>query len=302
MAYIGNKPGSYSQIETAETRERLVSGAGQTVFVTQGYEVSNLKVFLNGVLLDEGDYTAIDGTNITLASAANLNDKLTYISERTWTPSAALLGVAVPVSSVTGSAKLPKGTSAQRDGSPGEGYIRYNTENVKYEGYKPSFGWVNFYDSTSQSFVLNGSVSGATTLVAQATASGTITFPAETGTVLTTATAIAAKTNTVQTWTAEQKTNELTDNDGVFDLAAGYNDFKCTPTGAITLTFNNIPATPVVQKGSLILVNSGQAVSLHANTKASSTFLSKVSAAGTYWISYRSSNGVVYVSTSEGLV
>ena len=35
----------------------------------------------------------------------------------------------------TGSSALPSGTTAQRDGSPAAGYIRFNSDNVKFEGY-----------------------------------------------------------------------------------------------------------------------------------------------------------------------
>jgi hypothetical protein len=37
--------------------------------------------------------------------------------------------------SVTGSAALPAGTEAQRDGSPGAGYLRFNTDTDSFEGY-----------------------------------------------------------------------------------------------------------------------------------------------------------------------
>lgn len=37
--------------------------------------------------------------------------------------------------SSTGSSQLPSGTTAQRDGTPAAGYIRFNSDNVKFEGY-----------------------------------------------------------------------------------------------------------------------------------------------------------------------
>lgn len=40
--------------------------------------------------------------------------------------------------SSTGSAILPTGTTAQRDGSPAAGYFRYNTSNAAFEGYNGS--------------------------------------------------------------------------------------------------------------------------------------------------------------------
>lgn len=41
----------------------------------------------------------------------------------------------VPRTATTGSAKLPVGTDAQRDGSPQTGYFRYNTDQTSFEGY-----------------------------------------------------------------------------------------------------------------------------------------------------------------------
>jgi len=41
----------------------------------------------------------------------------------------------VTETSATGSAILPSGTDAQRDGTPSAGYIRFNTTNVSFEGY-----------------------------------------------------------------------------------------------------------------------------------------------------------------------
>lgn len=109
-----------------------------------------------------------------------------------------------------------------------------------------------------------------------------------------------AGTNLVQTWTI-QRTNEVTDNDGSFDLNAGQ-DFKCTPTAGFTLTFTNIPATPLVQHGTIILVNpSAYAVAAHANVRIGASLLATLSAAGTYQLSYRTSNGIAYVTGSGAL-
>lgn len=41
----------------------------------------------------------------------------------------------VAKTSLNGSAILPSGTTAQRDGSPSAGYIRFNSEEGKFEGY-----------------------------------------------------------------------------------------------------------------------------------------------------------------------
>jgi hypothetical protein len=46
----------------------------------------------------------------------------------------------VPRTSTTGSAKLPVGTSAQRDGTPAAGMIRYNSDLSSFEGYGSAWG------------------------------------------------------------------------------------------------------------------------------------------------------------------
>jgi len=62
-----------------------------------------------------------------------------------------------------------------------------------------------------------------------------------------------AKTDTEQSWTASQRLPFVTDNDGSFDMDAGQN-FKCTPTGNITVEFTNEADG---QSGFVRLINSG---------------------------------------------
>ena len=89
-----------------------------------------------------------------------------------------------------------------------------------------------------------------------------------------------------------------TDNDLSFDMNVT-NNFKCTPTGTGALTFTNITAG---QSGYVLLVNSGgYAITAAATTKVGATFLSTVSAAGTYLISYFTDGTSVYCTTSGAL-
>jgi hypothetical protein len=97
-----------------------------------------------------------------------------------------------------------------------------------------------------------------------------------------------------QSWTGSQRGTTVVDNDGSFDMNGG-NNFKCTPTGAITLTFTNITNG---QSGFILLVNSGQTVSAHANTKVDANLLATVTAAGTYLVSYFSDGTNVYLTNS----
>jgi hypothetical protein len=57
------------------------TAANQTVFaIPGGYDTKSILVFLDGVALDPTDYTATNGTSITLATGANLSDELRVIS------------------------------------------------------------------------------------------------------------------------------------------------------------------------------------------------------------------------------
>jgi hypothetical protein len=86
----------------------------------------------------------------------------------------------------------------------------------------------------------------------------------------------------------------VVDNGGSFDMNGG-NNFKCTPTGATTLTFTNITNG---QSGFILLVNSGQTISAHATTKVDANLLATVTAAGTYLVSYFSDGTNVYLTNS----
>lgn len=69
--------------------------------------------------------TAALSTNTTqLSTTAFVMNQITFAGQ-----------TVVPRTSSTGSAIIPSGTSAQRDGSPVEGMIRYNTDLVQYESY-----------------------------------------------------------------------------------------------------------------------------------------------------------------------
>ena len=126
------------------------------------------------------------------------------------------------------------------------------------------------------------------------TASGNIPVLDGSGQIASGVLSNAAKTDTDQSWTGSQRGTTVVDNDGSFDMNGG-NNFKCTPTGAITLTFTNITNG---QSGFILLVNSGQTVSAHANTKVDANLLATVTAAGTYLVSYFSDGTDVYLTNS----
>ena len=139
--------------------------------------------------------------------------------------------------------------------------------------------------------VANGGT-GATTLTGVLKGNGTSAFTAAT------AGTDYAKPNTASTWSASQRGTQTTDNDLSFDMNVT-NNFICTPSGSGTLTFTNITAG---QSGYVLLINTGgHAITAAATTKVGDSFLSTVSAAGTYLISYMSTGSAVYCTTSGAL-
>lgn len=105
--------------------------------------------------------------------------------------------------------------------------------------------------------------------------------------------------STAINWTARQLGAVTADNDLSFDLNAT-NNFSCTPTAGGALTFTNITAG---QSGFIKLVNgSNYAITAHANTKVTSTFLNTISATGTYIISYFSDGTNVFCATAGAMV
>ena len=84
MPYIGTQPQDTRSF--ARSVFEYTATQGQTAFTgaddnskTLGFTGREFQVFVNGVLMDDSDFTASNNNTITLASAANLNDVVTVI-------------------------------------------------------------------------------------------------------------------------------------------------------------------------------------------------------------------------------
>lgn len=155
MAYIGNSPGVASQRVVTE----VTATNGQTEFTpTSGYNIGYIDVFMNGVKLINGtDFTADDGSVVTLTTGANTGDIIEmqafiprglsdgYLKSETDAliaaiPEATPTQVSDQDNTSTGYFDLPSGTTAQRPSSPNTGYFRFNTTLDTVEYYNGS-GW-----------------------------------------------------------------------------------------------------------------------------------------------------------------
>lgn len=78
---------------------------------------------------------AFTDSNIT-GNAANVTGTVAVANGGTGTTTAAQAKINLEVvTSATGSARLPSGTTAQRDGSPAAGFFRFNSTLTRFEGY-----------------------------------------------------------------------------------------------------------------------------------------------------------------------
>jgi hypothetical protein len=172
----------------------------------------------------------------------------------------------------------------------------------------PSSGTITNLTGTA-SININGTV-GATTPTTAKFTTATVNTSIELGhasdTTLTRVSAgvIAVEGATVptlsadQTWTGSQRGTLTTDNDGSFDQNAS-NNFKCTPTGAATLTFTNHTSG---QSGLVLFINSANyAITAAATTYIAASDLAKLSATGTYLIAYLDNGTNAYCSVTAKL-
>lgn len=162
----------------------------------------------------------------------------------------------------TGSALIPSGTTAQRDVSPVNGYMRYNSTLGDMEGY----------------------LSGAWDTILRAGKVGVTVQGFDAATV---------KSNQPQTFSASQRGTLTTANTASYDLNLT-NNFITTLAATQTLAFSNLVSG---QSGNIIFINgSNYVVAKNSYVKCSSSDLSLLSTTGTYWVSYLCDGTNVYLS------
>ena len=111
MSYIGNEP----IVSATRTVTEVTATAGQTVFnANGGYTVGYLDVFLNGAQLQTVDFTATNGSSVTLTEAAQVNDVVRLVAWGTF-QSANLSGAGLLDGTVT-AAKFASGQTPSFNG------------------------------------------------------------------------------------------------------------------------------------------------------------------------------------------
>jgi hypothetical protein len=163
-------------------------------------------------------------------------------------------------------------------------------------------GEIALFDSTTGKLIKRATGSGIAKITSgvlgTASAGTDYLAPAAIGVTVQGYDADTAKLDVDQTWSGAQRGTLTTDNDLSFDQSVT-NNFVCTPTAGGALTFTNHTAG---QSGFVLLVNgSNYAITAAATTKIAAADLTRISATGTYLLSYLDNGTNAYVVASAAL-
>lgn len=129
-----NAATSKTAAETAKTAAETAQAAAEAALdnfddIYLGAKSSDPTVDNDGAALTAGDLYFNTSTN-----------RMRVYSGSSWSDVALDASTVVAKTSATGSGQLPAGTTAQRDGSPSAGMIRYNSTTAGFEGYGSAWG------------------------------------------------------------------------------------------------------------------------------------------------------------------
>ena len=170
--------------QATQKRQAFTATAGQTSFATSGYSVGFVDVYMNGVKLAAADYTATNGSDVVLATAALVNDIVEIVAFTSFVASDGLaaannlsdlqnastartnLGVTLPNLGVTSTAAelntldaVPRGSIIYGNSSAATARLSKGATGTVLTAGANDISWVAASGGGEQTFTASGSIS-----------------------------------------------------------------------------------------------------------------------------------------------
>ena len=170
--------------QATQKRQAFTATAGQTSFATSGYSVGFVDVYMNGVKLAAADYTATNGSDVVLATAALVNDIVEIVAFTSFVASDGLaaannlsdlqnastartnLGVTLPNLGVTSTAAelnnldaVPRGSIIYGNSSAATARLSKGATGTVLTAGADDISWVAASSGGEQEFTASGSIS-----------------------------------------------------------------------------------------------------------------------------------------------
>ena len=177
--YIGTQPVP----QATQKRQAFTATAGQTTFATSGYSVGFVDVYMNGVKLAAADYTATNGSDVVLATAALVNDIIEIVAFTSFVASGGLaaannlsdvvsastsrtnLGITLPNLGVTSTAAelntldaVPRGSIIYGNSSAATARLSKGATGTVLTAGADDISWVEASGGGEQTFTATGAI------------------------------------------------------------------------------------------------------------------------------------------------
>ena len=134
-ALMDSEVTNLAQVKAFDTTDYATAAQGTTA--DNALAASAVSTF-GGTLIDDADASTARTTLGLGTAATTASTDYATAAQGTKADDASPLATTVTKTSSTGAGLLPSGTTAQRDGSPAAGYIRFNSTTGSFEGYDGS--------------------------------------------------------------------------------------------------------------------------------------------------------------------
>ena len=169
--------------QATQKRQAFTATAGQTTFATSGYSVGFVDVYMNGVKLAAADYTATNGSDVVLATAALVNDIIEIVAFTSFVASGGLaaannlsdvvsastsrtnLGITLPNLGVTSTAAelnnlaaVPRGSIIYGNSSAATARLSKGATGTVLTAGADDISWVEASGGGEQTFTATGAI------------------------------------------------------------------------------------------------------------------------------------------------